>query len=120
MSNDKIIKPRPLSGFPEWLPPEKLVEERVLSTIRQEFQRFGFTPIETPAVERKDVLEAKGMEQREIYALSRLAAAEGEDPSTEMALHFDLTVPLARYVAQHMNDLTFPLRRYQIQKVWRG
>lgn len=120
MSNDKIIKPRPISGFPEWLPPEKLVEERVLSTIRQEFQRFGFTPIETPAVERKDVLEAKGMEQREIYALSRLAAAEGEDPSTEMALHFDLTVPLARYVAQHMNDLTFPLRRYQIQKVWRG
>ncbi len=120
MPDNKIIKPRPISGFPEWLPEEKLVEEWALGIIREEFQRFGFTPIETPAVERKEVLAAKGVEQREIYALSRLAAGEDEDPSTDLALHFDLTVPLARYVAQHMAKLTFPLRRYQIQKVWRG
>ena len=120
MSDTKIIKPRPIGGFPEWLPAEKLVEERALAIIAEEFRRFGFTPIETPAVERKEVLEAKGMEQREIYALSRLAAREDEDPSTDLALHFDLTVPLARYVAQHMASLTFPFRRYQIQKVWRG
>lgn len=120
MSERKIVKPQPVSGFPEWLPEQKLVEDHWLSIIRREFARFGFTPIETPAIERKDVLSAKGVVEKEIYALSRLAAGEGEDPSTEMALHFDLTVPLARYVAQHFGSLTFPFRRYQIQKVWRG
>ncbi len=120
MADKPIVKPQAISGFPEWLPEEKLVEERILQVIRQQFARFGFTPVETPAVERKAVLSAKGVVDKEIYALSRLAAAEGEDPSTEMALHFDLTVPLARYVAQHFGKLTFPFRRYQIQKVWRG
>ncbi len=116
----RIVKPQPLSGFPEWLPEQKLVEERLLGIIREGFRRYGFTPIETPAVERKEILTAKGVVEKEIYALSRLAAGEDEDPSTEMALHFDLTVPLARYVAQHAQQLTFPFRRYQIQKVWRG
>ena len=74
MSDTKIVKPRPIGGFPELLPAEKLIEERALSIIREEFERFGFAPVETPAVERKEVLEAKGVEQREIYALSRLAA----------------------------------------------
>jgi histidyl-tRNA synthetase len=120
MSDSRIVKPRPISGFPEWLPAEKLVEERMLRIIRREFERFGFTPIETPAVERAEILSAKGIVEKEIYALSRLAAAEGEDASTDLALHFDLTVPLARYVAQHAKALTFPFRRYQIQKVWRG
>jgi histidyl-tRNA synthetase len=120
MADRQILKPQPISGFPEWLPDEKLVEEHWLRLIRTEFERFGFTPIETPAIERKEVLAAKGVVEKEIYALSRLAAGEGEDPSTEMALHFDLTVPLARYVAQHFAKLAFPFRRYQIQKVWRG
>ncbi len=120
MSDRKIVKPRPVSGFPEWLPEQKLVEQRMLDIIREEFERFGFGPIETPAIERKEVLAAKGVVEKEIYALSRLSAGEGEDPATEMALHFDLTVPLARYVAQHFNDLVFPFRRYQMQKVWRG
>ena len=120
MADRPIVKPLPVSGFPEWLPEEKLVEERWLAVIRRAFERFGFAPIETPAIERKAVLSAKGVVEKEIYALSRLAAAEGEDPSTEMALHFDLTVPLARYVAQHFARLVFPFRRYQIQKVWRG
>lgn len=120
MADTRIVKPIALGGFPEWLPEQKLVEERVLRVIRREFERFGFTPLETPAVERREVLSAKGVVDKEIYALSRLAAGEGEDAATEMALHFDLTVPLARYVAQHFDRLTFPFRRYQIQKVWRG
>ncbi|HZO15948.1 MAG TPA: histidine--tRNA ligase [Polyangiaceae bacterium] len=115
-----IVKPRAISGFPEWLPEQKIVEERMLRIIVGAFERFGFAPIETPAVERIEVLTAKGVAEKEIYALTRLAAGEGEDPSTELALHFDLTVPLARYVAQHFGSLTFPFRRYQIQKVWRG
>ena len=121
MADSAIVKPQPISGFPEWLPEEKLVEERLLRVIREEFERYAFTPLETAAVERKEVLQAKGVVEKEIYALSRLAAeAEGGDAGTEMALHFDLTVPLARYVAQNFARLVFPFRRYQIQKVWRG
>ena len=121
MADQKIVKPQPLSGFPEGLPAEKLVETRLLDIIRRNFELFGFAPIETPAVERKDILLAKGVEAKEIYALARLAAEQGAGPAeTDMALHFDLTVPLARYVAQHFGQLVFPFRRYQIQKVWRG
>jgi histidyl-tRNA synthetase len=96
------------------------VFNRCLDIVRRTFERYGFTPIETPAVERKEVLTAKGGNEKEIYALSRLAAGPGEDAETDYALHFDLTVPLARYVAQHKDKLVFPFRRYQIQKVWRG
>lgn len=120
MADSPIVKPAPISGFPEWLPAEKLVEERFLTVIRTNFRRFGFAPIETPAIERRNILTAKGIVDKEIYALSRLAAGPDEDPATDLALHFDLTVPTARYVAQHLNRLTFPFRRYQIQKVWRG
>ena len=120
MAETRIVKPRPISGFPEWLPEQKIVENRLLTIIREEFERHGFAQIETPAVENREILSAKGVIDKEIYGLSRLAAAEGEDPSTDLALHFDLTVPLARYVAQHFGSLTFPFRRYQMQKVWRG
>jgi len=109
-----------MSGFPELLPAQQLVFNRCLDIVRRTFERFGFAPIETPAVERKEVLTAKGGNEKEIYALSRLAAGPGEDAETDYALHFDLTVPLARYVAQHKDKLVFPFRRYQIQKVWRG
>ena len=109
-----------MSGFPELLPEQQLVFNRCLDIVRRTFERYGFTPIETPAVERKEVLTSKGGNEKEIYALSRLAAAPGESAETEFALHFDLTVPLARYVAQHKDKLVFPFRRYQIQKVWRG
>ncbi len=115
-----IIVPRPMSGFPELLPAEQIVFNRCLDIVRRTFELFGFAPIETPAVERKEILTSKGGNEKEIYALSRLAAAPGEDASTDYALHFDLTVPLARYVAQHKDKLVFPFRRYQIQKVWRG
>jgi histidyl-tRNA synthetase len=96
------------------------VFNRCIEIIRRNFELFGFAPIETPAVERKEVLTSKGGEEKEIYAVSRLFVNEGETPETEFALHFDLTVPLARYVAQNKDKLVFPFRRYQIQKVWRG
>jgi histidyl-tRNA synthetase len=110
----------PISGFPEFLPEEQILFVKMLDIIRDGYERYGFSPIETPAVERKDVLISKGGNEKEIYSLSRFAAMEGEDSSTELALHFDLTVPLARYVAMHKNQIAFPFRRYQIQKVWRG
>ncbi|NTW22770.1 histidine--tRNA ligase [Candidatus Falkowbacteria bacterium] len=119
-SEVKIVRPQAISGFPEWLPSVKILENRLLDIIRASYEKFGFVPIETPAIERAETLTSKGGDEKEIYALSRLSAEEGESPETGFALHFDLTVPLARYVAQHYNELAFPFRRYQIQKVWRG
>ena len=115
-----IITPKPISGFPELLPEGQLVLNRCIAIIRETFELSGFAPIETPSVERKETLTAKGGNEKEIYALSRLSAAQGENAETDVALHFDLTVPLARYVAQNSGKLVFPFRRYQIQKVWRG
>src|SRR5947209_4957477 len=114
------IEVKPISGFPEWLPNVRLQEERFLHTIRQHFQLFGFTPIETPAVERWDVLTAKTEMQRQIYVVSKPEEGADDDADSRLGLHFDLTVPLARYVAMNADKLTFPFRRYQIQKVWRG
>lgn len=120
-----LVKVQPVSGYPEWLPGQRLVEERFLQIIRQTYQLYGFTPIETPAVERMEVLLAKGNMGRQIYTLGRPPEeGEGGEPGkiaeTGLGLHFDLTVPLARYVVQYADKLTFPFRRYQIQKVWRG
>ncbi|HEX7055361.1 MAG TPA: histidine--tRNA ligase, partial [Burkholderiales bacterium] len=88
--------------------------------IRRNFERFGFLPIETPSAERIDVLTSKGGTEKEIYALSRLAAQEDDEAAAKGALRFDLTVPLARYVDMRERELAFPFRRYQIQRVWRG
>jgi histidyl-tRNA synthetase len=122
-----VAKVRPISGFPEWLPAQRLAEQQVLDRIREAFERFGFTPIETRAVEPLDWLLSKGETDKEIYVLRRLQAeaAEGERGGGEpddagLGLHFDLTVPFARYVAQNRARLAFPFRRYQIQKSWRG
>lgn len=124
MSKSKSTKgstaTQPISGFPEWLPEVKILENRIMGIIRSNYELFGFVPIETPAVERNETLTSKGGNEKEIYSLSRLTAREGEDDNTNLALHFDLTVPLARYVAQHYGNLAFPFRRYQMQKVWRG
>ena len=115
------ISAGPISGFPEWTPAERIVEMRMLDRIRAAFERFGFSPIETPSVERNAVLTAKGgaETERQIYSLTSLHP-QSEDDARDYSLHFDLTVPLARYVAQHNNELTFPFRRYQMQKAWRG
>ncbi len=109
-----------MSGFPELLPEQQIVFNRCVEIIRRNFELSGFAPIETPAVERVEVLTSKGGDEKEIYAISRLFSADGEKNDVEFALHFDLTVPLARYVAQNKEKLVFPFRRYQIQKVWRG
>ena len=107
-----------LSGFPEWLPEGRLVELGVLDVVRQVFELHGFTPIETRSVEPVDVLQSKGEIDKEVYAVRRLHA-DAED-GDGLALHFDLTVPFARYVVEHAGQLDFPFRRYQVQKVWRG
>lgn len=107
-----------ISGFPEWLPEQKIAEDRVIATIKRIFESYGFAPIETPAVELLSTLGSKGVIDKEIFVVRRLKAEEGQD--SELGLHFDLTVPLARYVAQHQAALTFPFKRYQCQKVWRG
>ena len=116
------VKPALLRGFDqEYLPHEQLQFNALIDLVRKNFERFGFLPIETPSAERKEVLTSKGGVEKEIYALSRLAAVTEEDEaSAKGALRFDLTVPLARYVAMRERDLAFPFRRYQIQRVWRG
>ena len=114
-------KVTPLSGFPELLPAERLLELHFLDTIREVFELHGFAPIETRAVEPVDRLVGKGGDaDKEIYAVSRLAARGEDVGEAELGLHFDLTVPFARYVLEHAGRLAFPFRRYQIQKVWRG
>ncbi|AWB92560.1 histidine--tRNA ligase [Aeromicrobium chenweiae] len=107
-----------LSGFPEFLPRERIVEQQVLDHLRRTFELHGFANIETRAVEPLDVLLRKGEIDKEVYAVKRLAAADGEP--AELALHYDLTVPFARYVLENAGKLEFPFRRWQIQKVWRG
>lgn len=107
-----------LSGFPEWLPSKQLVEDQVLDHLRRSFELHGFSPIVTRAVEPVEKLLAKGETSKEIYLLSRLQAEENED--AELGLHFDHTVPLARYVVENAGHLTFPFKRYAIGRVWRG
>lgn len=117
-----MARPTPLSGFPEWLPDGRLVEQHVLDVLRRTFELHGFAGIETRAVEPLDQLLRKGETSKEVYVLRRLqeeAGAEADRAGT-LGLHFDLTVPFARYVLENAGHLAFPFRRYQIQKVWRG
>jgi histidyl-tRNA synthetase len=118
-----MAKPTPLSGFPEWLPDGRIVEQHVLDTLRHTFELHGFAGIETRAVEPLDQLLRKGETSKEVYVLSRLQEEDGAARASsekQLGLHFDLTVPFARYVLENAGKLAFPLRRYQIQKVWRG
>lgn len=108
------IKARTLSGFMELLPAQQLQFERMLDLLRQTYSRYGFTPLDTPVIESAEILLAKGggETEKQIYRFTKGDA--------DLALRFDLTVPLAKYVALHYNDLNFPFRRYQIGKVYRG
>lgn len=114
----------PLSGFPEWLPQARIVEDRILAIFRREFELHGFAGIETRAVEPVEQLLAKGETSKEVYLLRRLHSEASEAAAAEegrtLGLHFDLTVPLARYVVENAGHLDFPFKRYQIQKAWRG
>jgi histidyl-tRNA synthetase len=108
-----------LSGFPELLPSQRIVELAVIDQLRSTFELHGFASVETRAAEPVDQLLRKGEIDKEVYVLRRLQA--GDDPGdTGLGLHYDLTVPLARYVLEHAGKLDFPFRRYQIQKAWRG
>lgn len=115
----ELIKPAAITGFPEYLPEERILEQRMLDTIRGVFESHGFCSIETPVVEKLEVLLSKSADtNKEMYVLGRLQAEEKEE--AKMGLRYDLTVPFARYVAQHENDLVFPFKRYQMQPCWRG
>ncbi len=110
----KLVKPTTLSGFMELLPYDQILFNNMMDTIRENYEKYGFLPIDTPVIEREEVLLAKGggETEKQIYRFKK--------GDTDLALRFDLTVPLARYVSQHFSELTFPFRRYQIGKVYRG
>ena len=108
-----------ITGFPEWLPPQRWVEQDLMDRIRRRYELHGYVPLETRSVEPLEQLLAKGETDKEIYVLRRLQAEEGEEHSG-LGLHFDLTIPFARWVAQNRNELSFPFKRYQMQRVWRG
>jgi histidyl-tRNA synthetase len=110
----------PISGFPEWLPPQRMIEQYILDKIRKTFELYGFAPLETRAVEPLDVLQSKGETSKEVYLLRRLQEDADDRGEDTLGLHFDLTVPFARFVVENAGKLQFPFRRYQIQKVWRG
>jgi histidyl-tRNA synthetase len=112
-----LSKPTPLSGYPEFLPAERAVEREVVARISRTFELHGFANIETRAVEPLDRLAKGGEVDKEIYVLRRLHADEGD---SGLGLHFDLTVPFARYVLENAGQLEFPFRRFQIQPAWRG
>src|SRR5258707_3614095 len=101
-----------------------MIEQHVIETIRNTFELYGFAPLETRAVEPLDQLLRKGETSKEVYVLRRLQEQDHpEEPQADevgLGLHFDLTVPFARFVLETAGKLTFPFRRYQIQKVWRG
>ena len=114
-----IIKASTVTGFPEYLPSERLLEQQILDKVRHVFESHGFCSIETPIVEKLEVLLSKSADtNKEMYVLGRLQADGPEE--AKMGLRYDLTVPFARYVATHENDLTFPFKRYQMNKVFRG
>lgn len=108
------MKPRTLSGFMELLPAPQQQMERMMQVLRETYALYGFTPLDTPAIESAEVLLAKGggETEKQIYRFQK--------GDSDLALRFDLTVPLAKYVALHYGELTFPFRRYQIGKVYRG
>lgn len=108
------VTPKILAGFMELLPSEQLVFDEMKALIEKTYQSFGFVSLDTPVLELSDVLLAKagGETEKQIYRFNK--------GDTDLCMRFDLTVPLARYVAQHQNDLTFPFKRYQVSKVYRG
>jgi histidyl-tRNA synthetase len=117
---------RTMPGVLELLPLDQIAFQRMLDVIRRNYERFGFVPIETPVIEYSNVLLTKtgGETERQVYFVQSTGALNAADKADEgmpeLALRFDLTVPLARYVAEHERDLSFPFRRYQMQKVYRG
>ena len=108
------VQPRTLSGFMELLPRQQVLMESIMQTLRDTYSLYGFTPLDTPIIEASEVLLAKGggETEKQIYQFTK--------GDSDLSLRFDLTVPLAKYVALHYGELAFPFRRYQIGKVYRG
>src|ERR1044071_8192754 len=102
------------------MPPQRMIEQRVIDRIRSTFELYGFAPLETRSVEPLETLLSKGETSKEVYLLRRLQADDAVPDDDQLGLHFDLTVPFARFVVENAGKLQFPFRRYQIQKVWRG
>lgn len=113
----KFINPK---GFPEYLPITQSAFEYLKNTISQTYALYGFQYIETPAVEYLETLASSGDISKEIYAIARAKSEGDSSKGSDRGLRFDLTTPFARYVAQHQGHLSFPFRRYQIDRVWRG
>ena len=114
MEEIKRVEPRTLSGFMELLPQDQIKFNEIMNVIKETYELYGFLPQETPIIESSEVLLAKagGETEKQIYSFTK--------GDTDLSLRFDLTVPLAKYVAKNYNELTFPYRRYQIGKVFRG
>lgn len=110
----QLVKPSILPGFMELLPGDQIIFNKMMDTIRRNYEKYGFVPLDTPVIEKSEVLLAKGggETEKQIYRFMK--------GDTDLSLRFDLTVPLARYVAQHFSELAFPFRRYHIGKVYRG
>ena len=108
------VQPRTLSGFMELLPGPQQQMEQIMAILRETYSLYGFTPLDTPVIESSEVLLAKagGETEKQIYRFTK--------GDSDLSLRFDLTVPLAKYVALHYAELSFPFRRYQIGKVYRG
>ena len=117
---EQMAKIDPLSGFPELLPAGRVVERQVIDSLASTFELHGFANIETRVVEPLERLAKGGEIDKEIYLLTRLSADDCRRLPEPLGMHFDLTVPLARYVVENAGKLTFPFRRYQIQPAWRG
>lgn len=111
---EQKVKPSILPGFMELLPRDQILFNKMMDTIRKNYEKYGFVPLDTPLIEKSEVLLAKGggETEKQIYRFTK--------GDTDLSLRFDLTVPLARYVAQHFSELNFPFRRYHIGKVYRG
>ena len=116
-----MARPTPLSGFPEWLPAGRLVEQAIVDRLRETFELWGYSSLDTRSVEPLEQLLSKGEIDKEVYVLRRLQADPDDAlDASGLALHYDLTVPFARYVLENSGHLQFPLKRYQMQKCWRG
>lgn len=110
-----IVKPRTLKGFRDYLPEIMIPRERLMEQSRETFRSFGFIPIDTPALEYLDILSGKGSDEtdKQLYHFT-------DHGGRAVGLRFDLTVPLARFVAQHINSIKMPFKRYHLGTVWRG
>ena len=115
MSKTSLIEPRTLKGFRDHLPDQMMAREALIDTARAVYRSYGFSPIDTPALEYAEILHGKGGEESDKQLFRFM-----DHGNRDVAMRFDLTVPLARYAAQHLNDIGTPFKRYHIGTVWRG